>query len=333
MAALNKIQDLIKSKTSNGSRLMTRKFMQTTKCALLTGLLLCAAFTPALQADGEAYTKAHPALWQISDSDTTIHLFGTLHIMRPGIDWMHGDVAAAFNQADELVLEAVEPAPSEAQQLMMQTAVDQSGQSLRSKLEPNERKHYELALQTNGLPTDALDPFKPWMASMTLAIIPMMHAGYQLEYGVDAVLQQAAEENGKRVTGLEGFEEQMLILDSLSEPLQLAMLNDTVQQMPNMQTLMSQMDALWTNGKTDELGQMMNEGLTGFTDSNELYDTLLTNRNANWASWVDQRMQVPGKVFLAVGAGHLSGDHSLIKMLESKGYTVTRVQTTTASTN
>ena len=309
--------------------------MQTPKRALLTGLLLCTAFAPTLHADGSAYTKAHPALWQISDSDTTIHLFGTVHLMRPEVDWMHGEVETAFNQADELILETVEPAPAEAQRLMMKTAIDQSGQTLRSKLEPADREHYEQALQTNGLPISALDPFKPWMASMTLAIIPMMNAGYQMEAGVDAVLKQAAEENNKRVIGLEGFEQHLRILDSLSEPLQLAMLNDTVQQMPTAGDLMSQMDVLWTTGKTDELGDMMNEGLTGFTDSNELYDTVLTKRNENWATWVDQRMQAPGKVFLAVGAGHLAGDHSLMKMLEAEGYTVKRIKrikTATAST-
>ena len=307
--------------------------MQTPKRALLTSLLLCTALAPTLHADGGgAYTKAHPALWQISDSDTTIHLFGTVHIMRPDIDWMHGEVETAFNQAGELVLETVEPAPAEVQRLVMKTAIDQSGQTLRSKLEPADRARYEQALQTNGLPINTLDPFKPWMASMTLAIIPLMQAGYDIEAGVESVLEQAAEENSMPVIGLEGFEEQLRILDSLSEPLQLAMLNDTVQQIPNLQSQISQMMALWNTGKSEELGEVMNEELTSITDGDELYDTLLTNRNKNWASWVDQRMQTPGKVFLAVGAGHLAGDHSLIKMLESKGYTVTRIQTATAST-
>ena len=300
--------------------------------SLLASLFLYAAVAPSVQADAGEYTKAHPALWQISDSDTSIYLFGTVHIMRANVDWLHGDVEAAFNKADELVLETVEPGTAETQSLMMQIASGTDGQMLRSKLEPADRLRYENALQMIGLPIDALDPFKPWMASMTLAIMPLMSAGYQVELGVDTVLKQAAEQKGKQVTALEDFEQHIRILDSLSDPLQLAMLNDTVQQLPDMQNMMFKMDALWSNGKSDELGQMMNESLTSFTDSNVLYDTLLTDRNSNWAQWVGQRMQKSGNVFLAVGAGHFTGDKSLINMLEAKGYKVTRIGTGIAST-
>ena len=58
----------------------------------------------------------------------------------------------------------------------------------------------------------------------------------------------------------------------------------------------------------------------------ELMDALLARRNANWANWVKGRLDKPGTVMVAVGAGHLAGDKSVVKMLEKQGLKVTRVQ-------
>jgi uncharacterized protein YbaP (TraB family) len=61
-------------------------------------------------------------------------------------------------------------------------------------------------------------------------------------------------------------------------------------------------------------------------DSPELMDALIARRNANWANWVRTRMDKPGTVMMAVGAGHLAGDKSVVKLLQKQGLKVTRVQ-------
>jgi hypothetical protein len=53
---------------------------------------------------------------------------------------------------------------------------------------------------------------------------------------------------------------------------------------------------------------------------------LLTRRNARWAEWIDARLDRPGTVFLAVGAGHLAGRDSVQAMLEKRGIKAKRVQ-------
>jgi uncharacterized protein YbaP (TraB family) len=67
----------------------------------------------------------------------------------------------------------------------------------------------------------------------------------------------------------------------------------------------------------------MNDSLK---DMPEVANALLYQRNRNWAEWVSHRMEQPGTVFLAVGAGHLAGKDSLLEDLEAKGYKVTRVE-------
>ena len=58
----------------------------------------------------------------------------------------------------------------------------------------------------------------------------------------------------------------------------------------------------------------------------ELMDALIARRNANWAQWVKGRLEKPGTVMMAVGAGHLAGDKSVVKLLQRQGLRVTRVQ-------
>jgi uncharacterized protein YbaP (TraB family) len=53
---------------------------------------------------------------------------------------------------------------------------------------------------------------------------------------------------------------------------------------------------------------------------------MFTDRNARWTQWVNQRLATPGTVFLAVGAGHLAGDRSVVAMLKKQGRKVKRVQ-------
>jgi uncharacterized protein len=53
---------------------------------------------------------------------------------------------------------------------------------------------------------------------------------------------------------------------------------------------------------------------------------LLTQRNANWAKWIKERMARPGTVFVAVGAGHLGGKSSVQKLLKKQKLKAKRVR-------
>jgi len=50
-------------------------------------------------------TEAKPALWKLADKDTTIWLFGSVHVLPPDILWFKGKVAKAFAASEALVVE------------------------------------------------------------------------------------------------------------------------------------------------------------------------------------------------------------------------------------
>ena len=87
-----------------------------------------------------------------------------------------------------------------------------------------------------------------------------------------------------------------------------------------------QFDAMlgaWMSGDVKAIGRTFN---AEFQNSPELREALLRRRNANWSYWLERRMAVPGTVFMAVGAGHLAGEDSVVEMLKKRGYRVKRVQ-------
>lgn len=266
-------------------------------------------------------TDVDPALWVVKDEDTTIYLFGTVHILKPGLGWFDEGVKTAFDQSDRLVLEMVEPPQAETQALFMKLAMDQTGKTLRSKMTDADRAVYEAALKKIGLPVEGLDPFDPWAAAVTMSVLTMQKQGFDVSSGAEKQLTAAAKVGNKPIGGLETLEFQLGVFDTMPEAEQIRFLIETAKLTDDTGKMMDRMVSLWGAPDPDGLGQLMNEGLT----SRALYDALLTRRNANWAKWISAEMAKPGTTFMAVGAGHLSGATSVQALLPAYGLNAQRV--------
>lgn len=260
-----------------------------------------------------------PALWQVADEDTTIYLFGTVHALPREAQWFDGRVERAFAASDELVTEIDLTDAASSGASLAAAGMLPEGQSLRAMMAPGDRQQYDEALVTLGLPVEALDRMEPWLAAMTLSLLPLLRDGYQTESGVEMALGERAE--GKARAGLETIADQVALFDGLPLPAQLTFLDQTVEQLPQASTTLGAMVAEWLEGDADALAALVNAGMT----DPALHDRLLTERNARWAQWVEQRLAAPGTVFVAVGAGHLAGPDSVQEQLRDRGLEVRRI--------
>ena len=265
---------------------------------------------------------ARPAMWQVRDADTIIYLFGTVHALPPGVNWLHGPVAAAFDGSQELVTEIVESDSAGMQGAVLTKATLPTGKSLRAMLTAPQRRAFEATLQTNGLPSAIFDRFKPWYAAMVLSTLPVLREGYNPENGVEALLDARAKAAKQPHSALESAEYQLGLFDSLPHATQLRYLNEVVADLPKASDEIAQMIDAWKQGDADTLARLMNEE----EDAPELMELLLYNRNRIWAEWIKARLDRPGTVFMAVGAGHLAGEGSVQQVLAAKGIASTRLQ-------
>ena len=280
---------------------------------------------PAAQTAAATTTAAPakgPALWKVADADTTIYLFGTVHVLPKEIEWYDATIAKALESSDILVTEIPMDASSEAamQQLTMTKGMLPAGTTLRSLLTAEQTTQYTAALAKLGAPPEAFDPLKPWLAALTFTIVPLMQSGYDPNSGVEKVL--LSKVGDKPRGALETAEFQLGIFDGMAQDAQITFMMEAATEMDKAKPMLDRMVAEWAKGDADQLAAVMNEGM----DDPKVAEALLYSRNANWAEWIDTRLDQPGTVFIAVGAGHLAGAKSVQDVLAQKGIEVTRVK-------
>lgn len=300
------------------------KLFATTCAAIPFALTPAPAAAETAAAPAAATTDADPALWVVKDADTTIYLFGTVHVLKPGLSWFDEAVKTAFDKSDELMLEIVMPEDqAEMAKVMMPLAIDQTGKTLSSRLDADQLKAYQAAMASVGLPPAQFDLFEPWFPAITLSVLPLTKLGYDPEQGAEKLLTAHAKKAGKPVAGLETLSQQLGFFDALPETQQVTFLNAVVKDLDKLGPQLDKMVVLWAKGDPDGLAVTMNESMAA---TPELAKTLLWDRNARWADQLKARMDKPGTVFVAVGAGHLAGEKSVQDYLKAQGLTVKRVK-------
>ncbi len=247
-----------------------------------------------------ARVEAGPALWVVRDADTTIYLFGTFHALDSRSNWFSRNIRTAFDASDTLVLETLVPEdPAELHAVL-------SRQSLA-----NEPRVGEPVVDAGRAPS--------FVASAGQAMSAGRSMGMSVDLGADAVLRRAADAIGKPVHGLESFEFQLSMFGTLpaAPPPPTARHGAN-----NLGKLMGAMQSAWKRGDNDNFAAML---ATVRAQSPQTYKTLFVDRNANWASWIANRMTQPGIVFVAVGTGHLVGPDSVQSQLAARGISSARV--------
>ncbi|ABD26552.1 GumN [Novosphingobium aromaticivorans DSM 12444] len=278
------------------------------------------AETPAATtAVAERHLK--PALWKVADADTTIYLFGTIHALPKGLVWLDGPVASALAESGELVTE-IPDAPAAQQQQTVRAIGLLQGETLRSLMSDADRAAYEALLARLRIPAEAFDPLEPWLAGITLGVMPYAMAGYGADDGVEAVLRKAALAKGKKQGALETVEFQLGLFDKLPREAQLKFLGEAVRDFDKGTAIIGTMTEDWGKGDSDALARLLNDEM----DDPDLAEALLYKRNRNWAAWIRKRLDQPGAVFVAVGAGHLAGAGSVQDVLKAQGIATSRVQ-------
>ena len=277
---------------------------------------------PVQMAVAEPAVQAHPALWKIADHDTTIYLFGTIHLLPPGIDWLNGPLAYALDHSDSLITELPDLPPGDVAAALLRHGSLPPGKNLRQMMDEKQRTQFEAALTKLALPVALFDKTKPWVAAATLPILQLQKAGYNIQSGVENGLTKRATELGHQREGLETADFQFGQFDGLSEEQQLEYLANVLDALPEVNAEIEKMVGSWTRGDAAALAAQLNSD----SDSPALAEALIFSRNRNWAGWIQNRLKQPGTVFVAVGAGHLGGKGSVQDVLAKQGIKAVRVQ-------
>lgn len=264
----------------------------------------------------------HPALWKVADADTTIYLFGTIHVLPAGLTWFDGPLADAFARSGSLVTELPELKPADVGVSVLRLSALPKGQTLRALLPKKERALLEAQLRAYKLGPDHFDPVKPWFAAISLLLIQLERAGFGKERGVEAELASRAAQQGKPRAGLETLDQQLGQFDTLPLKAQRAFLRGVIEAGASTPVELGSLVDEWGQGHAAELAALIKED----AGDPQMSEALLAGRNRTWAAWIKARLDQPGTVFVAVGAGHLAGKGSVQDDLAAVGIQTVRVQ-------
>jgi uncharacterized protein YbaP (TraB family) len=277
---------------------------------------------PSESAAAEA--EPNPAIWLLSDADTRIYLFGTIHALSRGLRWR----SAAFNrivfEADELVLEVSdrelrERGPDPLVLMRMGKAVP-----LVQRVSPDRREGLAKMLRELRIPANALDTFETWGVA---ALLGFPQVGRNLGHattpdptaGVEYALIEDFQMTGRPISGAEAPAEMLATLRRLPLHAQREMLDEVVDAYRSGARSGDPDERRWARGDLDGFAAV-NASLPPL-----LRDLVVTRRNRGFAEWLVRRMDRPGTVLFAIGAGHLTGPDSVQSMLESRGLHVQRI--------
>lgn len=269
--------------------------------------------------------EVEPALFVARDADSTMYLFGTVHIRRHGSQWGGANARAALAEADEVwtEIELNDEAQARAQVLLLQHGMAPSDQPLSSVLTAEEYQRLGRLAHQYGAPVAMFDRMRPWLAAITLSILPMIQAGYDPQAGVDEAVDASAIEQGKTRRSFETIEQQVGFLANLTPEVQHQMLVDAIREAAKGQQEVDGLQNAWERGDLASMETFVIDDMRAQYPA--VYDVMFVQRNNAWMDALMRELDGSGVDFIAVGAGHLLGEHGLVRQLQARGVTVERV--------
>ena len=257
-----------------------------------------------------------PFLWKVQSDSGTVYLFGSIHAAKPEMYPLDPRVYQAFDAADKLVLEADisgEKIFALAGQ-MMARAMYPPEDSLAKHLRPATYARAQTELTKLGLP---FDQFKPWFLAMMLEAVTLESSGLSMQHGMELHFLARAQ-GGKPILELEGAEAQIALLDNLTDEQQDVFLLRTIDSLETVAESLEKLLAAWTAGDDKALAAFLEESLQDTPAFGPVYRKLLDDRNQRMAAKIAEYLATDQTYFVVVGAGHLVGEHGLLRLLAQR---------------
>lgn len=291
---------------------------------LLAALLLSAlAPLPRLAAQESAPATKKGLFWKATSGGNTVYLVGSIHVGSNDMYPLPKEYEEAFNASKTLIVEVnINKVDMQKMQSMVLARGMYSGEdSLWNHVGPDVKTKLEAFGEKYQMPAMVLAKMKPWLVSVTIAMLPMMKAGMDPNLGIDKHFIDEAAAANKTITELETAEWQMNLLSGFSDEVQAKELASAIEQANKSIDRSKQIEELWRAGDAEKVNAALRED----AGPPEVEQALLTGRNPHMADIAEQYLKGKDQAFLVVGAAHLVGKDGVVSLLEKRGYKVQQV--------
>lgn len=295
-------------------------------------LLLCFVFLitgcEKKQEEQVPVSTTTPLLLEVSKEgmQNKLYLFGSIHAGDESLYPFPDYVLEAYRKSRIVAVEfdLIEYEKDlERQTKMLANFVHRDGTFIQDYIDEEIYTRSVEILKSNGLYNALFDYYTPMMWQMLLENAVVMDVGLKEHYGVDKEILKLSKEDQKEILELESPEIQYDILLGFDEQMQIYLLKQTLEEYDEAKEEMKQLYELYKKGNKEELEALLFESEEETNSYLEEYnDQLITKRNQNMATSLEEVLQQGKDLFCTVGLAHIIGDGGIADLLEQKGYSV-----------
>ncbi|WP_159567080.1 TraB/GumN family protein [Budvicia diplopodorum] len=245
---------------------------------------------------------AYPAYNVHTANGSRLHLVGSIHMGTRDMSPLPPALLKEIENASALIVEVDITKP-----ISFNTPDDYP--SLQQRLSSSQYQQLAERCHSLGLSLQSIAHKPGWHAALMLQAMQANQNGLQSENGIDYQAIQAAYRMGIPVIELEGAERQMQLLDRIPDN-GIPLLQDSLAHWQDNSDMMKIMIDWWLEAKPKQKNLTLPYGMSG-----DLYNLLISSRNALWAQWLHSRPK--GKYVVVVGALHLYGENNLPDLLNT----------------
>lgn len=285
------------------------------KCLILGALFL------ALSLD---LAWGQSPLWRSDSNGKTLYLMGSIHVLQESHYPLPAVMEEAFQESDLIVFEIdqQEMESAASQQLFSTRGLYQEGETLEKNIEHSTFQNLKNHLASLQLPLAIFQPMKPAYCALVITMMEFQRLGFEPKYGLDHYFSDKARQQGKKTAALESAEFQINLFFNLAAEDQEKFLKQTLLELNNFAKESDKMGRAWEKGQSKELHDLLSASFREFPG---LYEKLIIKRNKSWLPQIEQFLDQHRTVLVVVGAGHLVGPHSVLKLLENRGHTFSQL--------
>lgn len=254
-------------------------------------------------------------MWEVTKDGAVSHLVGTCHAPMPLNHIIPDAQVAGLDVARVLItevdLDALGP------QAAMGLLLDPSGARLRDRLGPDDFRAFAVAM--DGTPPALLDRMSPAGASMLFAMAGLIGPAASGHVPPDLAISARFPGQPAQRVYLETVDEQLALLSATGES-GLAAIRASSPADGG-----AERSAAATRALCEGLDTAPMEAILADEAGSGPLSSMLYARNQRWMTPLEAEL-TRGDAWVAVGAGHMLGDQGLVRLLESRGFTITRLR-------
>ncbi len=275
-----------------------------------------------------ASALAAPAIWEVSDGDSKVWLFGSMHLVPPGTEWRTPLFDQTVAKADQVYFEA-DVGPWGIMGALI-WSVKQGINNARNPWLPllteDQKAKLVAAITPLGLSLDQIGAYEPWLAEQIIEQKAVDKAGSDKGSGANVLGPDAILENElpkEKKAYFETVVQQLNLMGSTSREEQIHSLMASLDQLGGAGSDVDKMAVQWSGGDLDALKKtVVDDPMV----KGPLGEIMLYGRNRNWIPTIEQMLAQNRQDLIVVGAAHLIGEGSVTDLLGKAGFTVTRIQ-------